>query len=236
MTAGSEGKSLPAGKRAVAIYFAFDRAFGLNIDLVFDLILNRYRGLDLNLVFDLNLDRALTIASTIKISGGGSSSGTSTSVNAYSSVITSVIAASARTSVITSVNVHSSARARTSVIASAIDIIIARAIEDLKIFKDVILSRLIDSLETLKTEIPGDGQPDEVWHAFVNRIEQAYLDALQLKREWLELSEEESNALNNYLYACNLMVRCKESAVRVSRDTWEGIESRMLMPSESALE
>lgn len=42
------------------------------------------------------------------------------------------------------------------------------------------------------------------------------------------LSVEEAYALNNYLYVTELMIRCKEAAVRVSPDTWAGIEDRML--------
>ena len=41
------------------------------------------------------------------------------------------------------------------------------------------------------------------------------------------LSEEESQSLANYFYVCELMIRCKEGAVRVSPDVWEGIESRI---------
>ena len=108
----------------------------------------------------------------------------------------------------------------------------ALAFEDLKIFKDGILSSLINSMKKLQTKIPGDDQPEEIWSSFADRTEKTYLNAFQLQREWLELSEAEANDLTDYLYVCELMVRCKESAVRVSRETWEGIESRMLMPTK----
>ena len=107
----------------------------------------------------------------------------------------------------------------------------ALALKELKIFKDDILSVLIDGLETLRSEIPGNNRPQKVWRSFADRVEQTYLNAFQLKREWIDLSKEEAKALSNYLYACELMIRCKEAAVRVSRETWEGIEGRMLRPT-----
>jgi hypothetical protein len=50
------------------------------------------------------------------------------------------------------------------------------------------------------------------------------------------LSDDEAKALADYLYACELMVRCKESAVRVSPQTWEAIEGRMLTVEGVAVE
>jgi|GEM_PF-6820180 len=47
-------------------------------------------------------------------------------------------------------------------------------------------------------------------------------------------AQPEANALSNSLYACELMVRCKEAAVCVSRSTWEQIEGRMLRPTQES--
>ena len=101
----------------------------------------------------------------------------------------------------------------------------ARTFEGLKILKDGILSMLIDGLEVLQAGIPDYEQPKKLWRSWM-------MDVFQLKREWLDLSEDEDNALANYLYACDLMVRCKEAAVRVSRTTWVQIEGRMLRPDQ----
>ena len=49
----------------------------------------------------------------------------------------------------------------------------------------------------------------------------------------LELSKLEIETLDNYLYANLLMVECKKVAVRVSPETWNGIESRMLLPVDN---
>ncbi len=44
------------------------------------------------------------------------------------------------------------------------------------------------------------------------------------------LSKEEIKDLDNYLYANYLIIQCKDAAVQVSRETWEAIEGRMLLP------
>ena len=49
---------------------------------------------------------------------------------------------------------------------------------------------------------------------------------LHLNPAWV--SSPEAEALASYLYANQLIVRCKEAAVRVSPQVWAGIEERML--------
>ncbi|MEH2309740.1 NACHT C-terminal helical domain 2-containing protein [Nostoc sp.] len=49
----------------------------------------------------------------------------------------------------------------------------------------------------------------------------------------VNLSEEEAKALGNYLHPNHLIIQCKQAAVRVSPQTWEAIEARMLLvPSD----
>jgi hypothetical protein len=109
---------------------------------------------------------------------------------------------------------------------------LARCLEKIKIFKAINFSSLIDQLETLKSKAPDDQQPYEICRAFANQIFSIWCNALNLKREWLDLTEAEINALNDYLYANELMVRCKEAAVRISPQVWAEIESRMLTVQE----
>ncbi|MDJ0712868.1 MAG: hypothetical protein QNJ54_01450 [Prochloraceae cyanobacterium] len=47
----------------------------------------------------------------------------------------------------------------------------------------------------------------------------------------IDFSEEEFICLENYFNANKLMIDCKEAAVRVSQETWDGIEERMLLPT-----
>ncbi|MBI4781533.1 MAG: NACHT domain-containing protein [Oscillatoriophycideae cyanobacterium NC_groundwater_1537_Pr4_S-0.65um_50_18] len=98
----------------------------------------------------------------------------------------------------------------------------------IKILQSVNFKTLMARLKTLKAEVPDRAQPYPVRQAFVNRILQLWFEAINLDPELVKLSEEELTALQNYFYANELMVRCKEAAVRVSEKTWAGIEDRML--------
>jgi hypothetical protein len=46
--------------------------------------------------------------------------------------------------------------------------------------------------------------------------------------DYFSISSQEINQLANYFYTLELMIRCKEAAVRVSPQVWAGIESRMV--------
>jgi len=102
-----------------------------------------------------------------------------------------------------------------------------REFQEIKIFKSVDFRILITRLKTLQTEIP-NRQPIEVQRVLGDRIRQLWYNALSLSPDLLNLSKSELTALQNYFYANELMVRCKESAVRVTEGVWAGIEERML--------
>ncbi len=57
------------------------------------------------------------------------------------------------------------------------------------------------------------------------------LEGFHLTTEMIDLSEKEIQSLNNYFYANKLMLDCFEAAVRVSPETWNAIEERMLLPT-----
>jgi hypothetical protein len=92
-------------------------------------------------------------------------------------------------------------------------------------------SVLVHELEKLIPQMPHNSEPLEVHRAFADRLVQVWCDGLGLNRELLNLSESEIQALGDSLYICELMIHCKHSAVRVSRDAWESIENAMLMPA-----
>jgi hypothetical protein len=101
------------------------------------------------------------------------------------------------------------------------------ALAEAKIFNSVDFTVLIDQLEAMKTQVPSDDEALEIRRAFVDRLRQTWYDTFHLDREWIDLSEEEVRSLENYLYVNELMIRCKEAALRVSPQVWEGIKSRM---------
>ncbi|MEO1300451.1 MAG: hypothetical protein AAFW75_32720, partial [Cyanobacteria bacterium J06636_16] len=61
-----------------------------------------------------------------------------------------------------------------------------------------------------------------------DRALQVWLDAVHLPTDLLPLPESEIISLSNYLYAMELIIRCKEAAVRVSPQVWQGIQARIL--------
>lgn len=115
------------------------------------------------------------------------------------------------------------ARDLSSAVASALEL------ENKSIFASKYLAALIRALSKLTINVPGNQQPLEVRRAFAERIENTYCDSFQLSPELLTLSTGEVESLRNYLQANELLIKCKESAVRVSRTTWEEIEGRMLL-------
>ncbi|WP_448601924.1 NACHT C-terminal helical domain 2-containing protein [Thermoleptolyngbya sp.] len=125
-------------------------------------------------------------------------------------------------------SLYKPAAKRAAAIFLALALALARAFEKIKIFKSVDFSELIQRLEGMKSRIPDNDQPAEVRRALANEIWQVWCAALQLDPEVAKLSEDEAKALENCLYINELIVRCKEAAVRVSPQVWAGIEERML--------
>jgi hypothetical protein len=103
-------------------------------------------------------------------------------------------------------------------------------IEKLQIFNQKLNSTmLLTQLEALKAKILDDKQPREAHQAFAKELIETLLKGFNLTPEMVYLSNEEIKALENYLYANHLIIKCKEAAVRVSPTTWEAIEARMLL-------
>ena len=110
-------------------------------------------------------------------------------------------------------------RPRPRALDRALDL--ARALDHAGLFKEVDFSRLIQTLEALREQ-----QKESLSQAEKEKIYELWFSALGLSSEAATLSEENSQALANYCYVCELMIRCKENAMRVS-NVWEGIESRI---------
>jgi hypothetical protein len=69
---------------------------------------------------------------------------------------------------------------------------------------------------------------DVDYEAFVERSCQLWLTAINLTEDLVNLGDNEIRSLEHYLYACELMVHCKQAAVRLSPQTWQAIEDRIL--------
>lgn len=106
---------------------------------------------------------------------------------------------------------------------------IVQELEKIKIFRTVNFTVLFARLEALKVKAPGMYQSYKAHQGFNNRVSQTWLNALKLNPEFVCLSDRESKALEHYLYINLLIVQCKQAAVRVSPQTWDAIEQRMLL-------
>jgi predicted NACHT family NTPase len=104
----------------------------------------------------------------------------------------------------------------------------ARSCEKIKIFKSVNFSDLLLQLKDLRS-ISNDQD-------YFSQLSGIWYQALRLDPEWLLLSEQEVEALNNYLYANELIVQCKKAAMRVLPQTWAGIEARMLTLNHQSIQ
>ncbi|MBD2188356.1 NACHT domain-containing protein [Pseudanabaena mucicola] len=89
-------------------------------------------------------------------------------------------------------------------------------------------SALVARLELLISQAPSYDQPYEIRENFRQQINQVWLKTLYLPMELNQISHQEVEALENYLYANLLMVQCRNIAIAVPTKIWDKIESRIL--------
>ncbi|MBD2056797.1 NACHT domain-containing protein [Oculatella sp. FACHB-28] len=120
--------------------------------------------------------------------------------------------------------------ARARDLAYALPRDLARALEfkEIKVFKSVDFTTLTNELEVLRLKVPDNDQPHKVRRNFTDQISRLWFRTLHLDSETTKLTQDEVKALNDYFYANELIVRCKEAAVRVLPEIWAGIEERMM--------
>ncbi|MEG3986684.1 NACHT domain-containing protein [Microcoleus sp. S28C3] len=85
-------------------------------------------------------------------------------------------------------------------------------------------------IETPKIEIVYDQKESyNVLIGFVDQVLQVWAESLSLQQEWESMLRTEAE-LSNYLYANEMVIACKERAVKISLKTWESVLERMLLP------
>jgi hypothetical protein len=112
----------------------------------------------------------------------------------------------------------------------AIDLVvnIARKFEAMQVFPHLPFNVLIARLEALRVKFQDQPNTFKTRRILVEQIHKSWLEVLQLKPEWIKLSQPEAKALDRYLYANLLIVHCRQAAVRVSAKTWNAIEAGIL--------
>lgn len=102
-------------------------------------------------------------------------------------------------------------------------------LEQLQIFNQVNFKLLIDQLEYLKAQVPEYQQPEQLGSQFAQHLQKTLLNTFRLNLGMIELSRNEWQTLESYLYINDLIIKCKQAAVLVSPQTWNAIEARMLL-------
>ena len=126
---------------------------------------------------------------------------------------------SARVSAIDRASAIDSARVRASAIA----------IDELQtIFSTSQLGRLPQELGRMEDCIPDEDAAPDAWRQWADELEAIWLGAFDLTKEMITFSKADAEAIKHYLYLTELLIRCKDSAVRVSKTEWEALEARLL--------
>ncbi|NEQ42065.1 MAG: NACHT domain-containing protein [Leptolyngbya sp. SIOISBB] len=218
-TEGTPGNDKPVAKRASAINSIIDRAFTFTINSAIDSAIDSARAIA------RASDSARAIDSTID------SDSDSDSVIGSDSDSDSVIG-SARA--ITSAIGIASARASAFTLDSDIDIDIESARAFGRIFASPKFADLPSQLECMLATIPKVEDPSVAWRIWADELEALWLDALGLDQAALTFTKAEAEALRDYLYVTELLIRCKDAAVRIPKQAWADLEARLLkVPPES---
>lgn len=90
---------------------------------------------------------------------------------------------------------------------------------------------LFKVLQQLKSAIPSQETSEYQKQIFQTNVLKLWFNTLGISPNDWQISSADAQSLADYFYICELMVRCKQVAVRVSPHIWAGIESRMVTAS-----
>ena len=99
---------------------------------------------------------------------------------------------------------------------------------DLKIFRAIGWSVLLAKLDKISYSIPNWDAAYSIHKKFAEELIYIISQSLKMNLVELRLSNKEIEDLNKYFYANELIIQCKEVAVRVSPKVWNNIKSRIL--------
>ncbi|NER79430.1 MAG: NACHT domain-containing protein [Leptolyngbya sp. SIO1D8] len=99
----------------------------------------------------------------------------------------------------------------------------------LEIFNIQGLQNLSSQLFVFKRKIPHSNVSTEDWQGYIDELKSAWLDALELTTESISLSNREWQLFGDYLYANDLLLRCKHASIGLSRKVWKALEERLFI-------
>ncbi|MEM7795306.1 MAG: NACHT domain-containing protein [Cyanobacteria bacterium P01_C01_bin.118] len=121
--------------------------------------------------------------------------------------------------------------------AVARGITLAKRFARLNIFVSINWMEVLRMLQQLKIAIPSKETSEYQKQIFQTKLLKLWFNALGIAPDDWSLSPADAQALADYFYICELMVRCKQIAVRVSPQIWASIEARMVtIPTQSLAE
>lgn len=97
-----------------------------------------------------------------------------------------------------------------------------------QVFNSQVPTKLSESLQTLEEQMPVAEASADVWRCYNNKLESILLNLFNLKIDLISFSLKEWNDLHDYLYANELLIRCKDTSIGISRKAWEAIEAQLL--------
>jgi hypothetical protein len=98
---------------------------------------------------------------------------------------------------------------------------------EFEIYQGLDLQNTIKKLEEIKIQLPKDER--QIQTGFGQSLIQVILTDFHLTYEMVDLSEDEIQILDNYLYATRLLIECEQAAVRRTPEVWSQIEERLLI-------
>jgi energy-coupling factor transporter ATP-binding protein EcfA2 len=107
----------------------------------------------------------------------------------------------------------------------------ASRLQALEILHPQRLEAFIVRLGSLKQRMAADPHIEQHYEKWVQQIPAMWFTSFGIDPDWLNLSTPECQTLSNYLSATELLVRCKDAAVRVMPQTWQTIAPHILRPS-----
>ncbi|MEM1310453.1 MAG: NACHT domain-containing protein, partial [Cyanobacteria bacterium P01_H01_bin.153] len=119
-------------------------------------------------------------------------------------------------------------RAAAIAIACAIANAFDSASDSAEIFESAKFSLLPERLRQFADTIPRNNDSSEMWQSWADDLEALWFDTLGLDKASLTFTREEAEALRDYLYGIESLIRCKEAAVRVPKQAWAELEARLL--------
>lgn len=207
-TKGSESNYKPVAKRVAAIFIARDLSITLARDIDLELAIVRAR--DITNARDLARDLSIVITrdlSSISASASASASGSASGFGqgfSFSAIDFALDFA----------------------LTLAFDL--AREFKRLNVFEKIDFSTIIMHFEAFKEQTESNHTLFNNRRELLERINEIWCQALTLNPDLLKLSDHEVENLTYYLSANRLILECKGSAIRVSKNTWDMIENRML--------